>query len=125
MHVEKRSCCSRVRRDGREGNFRVGSDFRPSERRNCAGERREHGSYEGLIMRWKLFGCLLTVSVGALVLWGDPAAAQAPDDAALRSLKALYKRPPPAKVENAALVELGLLLFWDPRASASAKTDRK
>ena len=55
-----------------------------------------------------------------LVLWGDRHAAQAQDDAALRSLRELYKRPPPARVENAALVDLGRLLFWDPRVSASA-----
>jgi cytochrome c peroxidase len=73
-------------------------------------------------MRWKISGCLLVVGVGALVLWGDQHAAQAQDDAALRSLKELYKRPSPRTVDNAALVELGRLLFWDPRVSASAKT---
>src|SRR5690349_25051237 len=73
-------------------------------------------------MRWKTCGGLLLVGVAALVLCGDQQAAQAQDDAALRPLKQLYKRPPPARVENAALVELGRLLFWDPRASASEKT---
>ena len=37
-------------------------------------------------------------------------------------MKAGYKRPPPRPVDNKALVELGRLLFWDPRASASGKT---
>src|SRR5690349_15095989 len=74
-------------------------------------------------MRWKkIFGCLLVVAVGALLLRVDRHAAQAQDDAGLRSLKDLYKRSPPATIENAALVELGRLLFWDPRVSASEKT---
>jgi len=73
-------------------------------------------------MRWKICGGLLALGVAALVFWGDQHAAQAQDDAALRSLKELYKRPPPARIENAALVELGRLLFWDPRVSASEKT---
>jgi len=98
--------------DGTEDNFRVKSSFRS----------RLSGAIEGLIMRLKIYGCLLVLGVATLVLWGDQHAAQAQDDAALRSLKELYKRPPPARVENAALVELGRLLFWDPRVSASEKT---
>src|SRR5262249_16864739 len=108
----------RARQDGTEGNLRVGSHARKRLRANA--ERRERGCYEGLIMRWTIWGCVLVV--GVAVLCGDQPAAQAQDDAALRSLKELYKRPPPASVENAALVELGRLLFWDPRVSASEKT---
>jgi cytochrome c peroxidase len=44
------------------------------------------------------------------------------DIAALVTLKAEYKRPPPRPIDNQALVDLGRLLFWDPRASASGKT---
>ena len=40
----------------------------------------------------------------------------------LASMKADYKRPSPRPVENAALVDLGRSLFWDPRSSASGKT---
>jgi cytochrome c peroxidase len=37
-------------------------------------------------------------------------------------MKAEYKRPAPRPVENKTLVDLGRLLFWDPRASASGRT---
>jgi cytochrome c peroxidase len=40
----------------------------------------------------------------------------------LAAMKDDYKRPPPRGADNPALVELGRQLFWDPRASASAKT---
>ena len=40
----------------------------------------------------------------------------------IAAAKAAYQRPPPRPVENPALVELGRLLFWDPRASASGRT---
>src|SRR2546427_7336260 len=43
-------------------------------------------------------------------------------DVCSSDLKADYKRPPPRPVENQALVDLGRLLFWDPRVSASGKT---
>lgn len=48
-----------------------------------------------------------------------PAFAQSSD---LAALKAEYRRPPPRAVEHHELVELGRLLFWDPRASASGTT---
>lgn len=41
---------------------------------------------------------------------------------ALARMKAEYKRPAPRPVENAALVDLGRLLFWDTRISASGTT---
>jgi cytochrome c peroxidase len=40
----------------------------------------------------------------------------------LTALKENYKRPAPRPVGNKALVDLGRMLFWDPRASASGKT---
>jgi cytochrome c peroxidase len=45
-----------------------------------------------------------------------------PSPQALANMKADYKRPPPRAVDNAALVDLGRYLFFDPRVSASAKT---
>lgn len=67
----------------------------------------------------------LGLLVGALAL-GLAAGAQAQETkvsaAELAAMKAEYKRPAPHPVENKALVELGRLLFWDPRASASGKT---
>lgn len=63
------------------------------------------------------------VSVAALV---SALAAQAqegmPPARRMASMKADYRRPAPRPVENAALVELGRSLFYDPRVSASAKT---
>lgn len=41
---------------------------------------------------------------------------------ALASMKADYKRPPPRPINNQDVVDLGRLLFWDPRVSASGKT---
>jgi cytochrome c peroxidase len=52
----------------------------------------------------------------------QPASAQQFSTSQIAAMKAEYKRPPPRPVENQALVELGRLLFWDPRASASGKT---
>ncbi len=40
----------------------------------------------------------------------------------IAAAKAAYQRPPPRPVVNQSLVELGRLLFWDPRASASGRT---
>ena len=42
--------------------------------------------------------------------------------AELSAMKAEYRRPHPRPAENKALVDLGRLLFSDPRASASGKT---
>lgn len=57
----------------------------------------------------------------ALVATGQIANAQVTADE-LVAMKDDYKRPPPRGADNPALVELGRHLFWDPRASASAKT---
>jgi cytochrome c peroxidase len=52
----------------------------------------------------------------------NTAAAQQLSAADIAAAKAAYQRPPPQPVENPALVELGRLLFWDPRVSASGRT---
>lgn len=52
-----------------------------------------------------------------------PLAAQGESPAAnLESLKSAYRREPARPIENAALVELGRELFWDPVISASGTT---
>jgi cytochrome c peroxidase len=48
------------------------------------------------------------------------AVAQAPPN--LETMKAEYRRPPVLASDNRALIELGRLLFWDPRVSASGTT---
>jgi cytochrome c peroxidase len=72
---------------------------------------------------WKV---ALTLIVPAVALasvelgFPSPATAQtAPDPA---KMKADYRRPPARAIENRALVDLGRLLFWDPRVSASGTT---
>jgi cytochrome c peroxidase len=62
---------------------------------------------------------LLALTAGLLLV---PASAQQFSAAEIAAMKENYKRPPPRPVENQALVDLGRLLFWDPRASASGKT---
>ena len=63
----------------------------------------------------------------ALLLGFLPGAAAAEDapalsPQALAAMKADYRRPAPRAMENTALVDLGRLLFWDIRVSASGKT---
>ena len=64
---------------------------------------------------------LLAFACGAMLLL-IPASAQQFSAAEIAAMKADYRRPPPRPVENQALVDLGRLLFWDPKASASGKT---
>ena len=68
----------------------------------------------------------LPLATGLLALAGSvlamPASAQQFSAAEIAAMRADYKRPPPRPVENQALVELGRLLFWDSRVSASGKT---
>src|SRR6184192_1653986 len=68
----------------------------------------------------------LPLATGLLALAGSvlamPASAQQFSAAEIAAMRADYKRPPPRPVENQALVELGRLLFWDSRISASGKT---
>jgi cytochrome c peroxidase len=69
---------------------------------------------------------LAVIAAGCLWVIGYAPMAQAqegmPSARRLASMKADYKRPPPRPPANAALVDLGRSLFWDPRASASGKT---
>jgi cytochrome c peroxidase len=60
------------------------------------------------------------VFAGGMLL--TPAAAQQFSAAEIAAMKSNYKRSPPRSVENQDVVDLGRLLFWDPRASASGKT---
>jgi cytochrome c peroxidase len=63
--------------------------------------------------------CTAVFSLAAAVI--SPSAQQLPGRD-LAATKAEYKRPPPRPIENPGLVELGRMLFWDPRISASGKT---
>src|SRR5262245_54253697 len=63
---------------------------------------------------------LAAVAATGLALTATAVAAQSP--AELARMKAEYRRPAPQPVENRALVDLGRLLFWDPRISASGTT---
>jgi cytochrome c peroxidase len=62
------------------------------------------------------------LAAAGLVLTAMSAPARSPTAAELAAMKADYRRPPARPVENRALADLGRLLFWDPRASASGKT---
>ena len=62
---------------------------------------------------------LATWLLSALAL-ALPAHAQTSAD--LAAFKADYKRPPARPIDNPDLVELGRMLFWDPRSSASGTT---
>jgi cytochrome c peroxidase len=52
----------------------------------------------------------------------NAAAGQQLSAADIAVARAAYQRPQPQPVEKPALVELGRMLFWDPRASASGRT---
>jgi cytochrome c peroxidase len=54
------------------------------------------------------------------LLLAAPASAQSP--AELAAMQAEYRRPAALPAENRALADLGRLLFWDPRVSASGNT---
>jgi cytochrome c peroxidase len=70
----------------------------------------------------KIIAALGVLAAGCPVTFAPTTAAraQAPQD--VTALKRDYRRAPPLPVENAALVELGRQLFFDPRISASGKT---
>jgi cytochrome c peroxidase len=70
-------------------------------------------------MKFLQFRAAATVG---LVLTVAAAQAQAPSAAELAAMKAEYRRPAPLPVENRDLADLGRLLFWDPRVSASGNT---
>jgi cytochrome c peroxidase len=65
---------------------------------------------------------VIALAVVGLVMTVPPSQAQSPSAAELAAMKAEYRRPAPLPVENKALVDLGRLLFWDPRVSASGNT---
>jgi cytochrome c peroxidase len=57
-----------------------------------------------------------------LALPAAVAQAQSPSPSELARMKAEYRRPAALPVDNRALADLGRLLFWDPRVSASGTT---
>jgi cytochrome c peroxidase len=65
---------------------------------------------------------VITLLLSPVGLQPTASSAQQLSAAQLAELKALYKRPPPRPIESQPLVDLGRLLFWDPRVSASGKT---
>jgi cytochrome c peroxidase len=65
---------------------------------------------------------VVALTAVGFVLAVASASAQAPTTAELAAMKAEYRRPAALPVENRALVDLGRLLFWDPRVSASGTT---
>jgi cytochrome c peroxidase len=68
------------------------------------------------------FSALLVGAVTFGFAFGGQAQETKISAAELAAMKAEYKRPAARPVENKALADLGRLLFWDPRASASGKT---
>lgn len=65
---------------------------------------------------------LAALTAIGLVLSAVSALAQSPAAANLARMKAEYRRPAALAVESRALADLGRLLFFDPRISASGKT---
>jgi cytochrome c peroxidase len=61
----------------------------------------------------------LLLAAAGLVCTFAQAQDRPPTARELAAMKAEYKRPPAQPIENPALVDLGRLLFWDPRVSAS------
>jgi cytochrome c peroxidase len=83
-------------------------------------------SSEGNVMspRWKTALALLPPTA-VLAGLASVMAAQAPGQSIvpnLAAMKADYRRPSTRSVDNLALADLGRLLFWDPRVSASGNT---
>jgi cytochrome c peroxidase len=65
--------------------------------------------------------CLSALAIAALCI-PQAVAQDASLPPNLEAMKSEYRRPPSPPVENAALVELGRELFWDPAISASGTT---
>jgi len=77
----------------------------------------------GRLLGLKGLGVILAGCIGVIAVRPVAQAQEAtPSARRMASMKADYKRPVPRPVENAALVDLGRSLFWDPRSSASGKT---
>jgi len=72
-------------------------------------------------IRTRLHWLVVVLSITGLQSATSGALAQA-SAADLARMKAEYRRPAPPPAANQALVDLGRLLFWDPRVSASGKT---
>jgi cytochrome c peroxidase len=72
-------------------------------------------------LAWKSALALL-LPLGLSTTTCTPVQAQVPTTAQLAAMKADYRRPAAKPVDNPALVDLGRLLYWDPRVSASGKT---
>ena len=70
-------------------------------------------------LAWGSSGVRDTASITPAIA---PVQPQAQPVAAMTAMKAAYRRPAARPIDNPALVDLGRLLFWDPRASASGKT---
>jgi cytochrome c peroxidase len=77
------------------------------------------GAQEGQVSRIRELSAVVLAVAGA-TLAAASAAAQSP--AELARMKAEYRRPGALPVDNRALADLGRLLFWDPRVSASGTT---
>ncbi|MCW5749139.1 MAG: c-type cytochrome [Alphaproteobacteria bacterium] len=86
-----------------------------------ATRRRRRGR---LLVWWHVAAAAAVVVVGSVAIQHAlPAGrAWAPASFDLAAAKADYRRPPPLTVANPALVELGRVLFWDPRLSATGQT---
>jgi cytochrome c peroxidase len=69
-----------------------------------------------MLVQWML------AAAAALMILGTDVRAQDVSERELAAMKSEYRRAPPRPIENPALVELGRLLFWDPRLSASGRT---
>jgi cytochrome c peroxidase len=69
-----------------------------------------------LVLLFPMAGLL---GLGGVLTASWEARSASPD---LAAMKAEYRRPAARPIENQALVDLGRLLFWDPRVSASGNT---
>ena len=65
---------------------------------------------------------LVIALIAGCAIWPAVAPAQTATPAEIAAMKEMYKRAPAPAVQNQALVDLGRLLFWDPRVSESGKT---
>jgi cytochrome c peroxidase len=77
--------------------------------RRCVGFKRLF-AFATTVLATMNFGADLAYAQGSL------------SPAELAAMKEVYKRPKPRPIENQKLVDLGRILFWDPRLSASGKT---
>ncbi len=69
-----------------------------------------------------LLATAVAASVALALHLVSTARTQPPAPFDMLAAKAAFQRPPPAPIANPPLAELGRLLFWDPRLSASGRT---